>query len=964
MANNAETRVTFKVFNEEFNQAIGEMNSKSSKLRQEFALQEEQMKNNASETEKLKAKIEYLQKAEELAAQKVAATQEQLQRAKEVFGENSQEADRLSRQLLSAQTAEQRLANQITDTNNELAEQATKAQKAADAISETGEKMKGAGETMSTGVTAPIVALGAGAMLAASDVQNAAGKIQAQLGLTADEAENLGKVAQDVWKNNFGENIGEVSDNLVKVRQYIGDLTDTDLKNVTESAYTLSDAFGIDVGDSIKTAGTLTKNFDMDAQHAMDLMTVGFQQGGDYSGELLDTLNEYAPQFSSMGISAENFLGILIAGAQNGAFNLDKVGDAVKEFNIRSQDGSKTTAEGFKAIGLDADKMGQAIAAGGAEGENAFKATVAALAAMKDPVAQNTAGVNLFGSQWEDLRSTVVTSMTDGIGAINNVDGATKKAGDALYNNFGSRLQSTLRELGTALQPLGEVLLGFAEKILPPLTAAAQKLAQWFSNLSPVGQTVIIVIGAIAAAIGPLLIFIGSIVSSIGALIPVVVTVWGWLSKLGPVFTAVRTAMAALTGPIGIIIAIIAILAVVIYKNWDAIKAKTIEIWGAIKDWFTQTWTAISQGLMAAWTAVTQWLSDTWNNIKLIALTVWEALKTGVMAIITPFITGITNIFNGMKQGLTNIFEGIKLYFTGVWELIKNIFLGAILLIVDLVTGDFEGLKKDAMAIFNNLKAAFSQIWTGIKLIFTGVIQAIVGFVTGAWNNLKNNSIAVFNAVTSGISTAWTNAKNFTVSLVQSLIGGAIEKFQALKDGIANKMSEVKNKISELWNSAKSFLSSIDLSSIGRNIIQGLLNGITSMASSLYNKAQEIADGIKNKIKNALNIHSPSRVMMELGEFTGEGLAVGIENMKKTVMKASELLAQHAVPDINTGKSFEAFDQRSIKDGLEMRVANNQPIHVTVVSTLDGYEVARNQYDYINEMMASESQLKTVLNGG
>lgn len=98
-----------------------------------------------------------------------------------------------------------------------------------------------------------------------------------------------------------------------------------------------------------------------------------------------------------MGLSAEQMMGILIAGAQAGAFNLDKVGDAVKEFNIRAGDGSKTTAEGFKAIGLSADAMKAAIRAGGEEAQQAFMATVAALAAMEDPVAQNTAGVALFG---------------------------------------------------------------------------------------------------------------------------------------------------------------------------------------------------------------------------------------------------------------------------------------------------------------------------------------------------------------------------------------------------------------------------------------------------------------------------------------------------------------------------------------------------------------------------------------
>src|SRR5690606_26793298 len=96
-------------------------------------------------------------------------------------------------------------------------------------------------------------------------------------------------------------------------------------------------------------------------------------------------------------------------------------------------------------------------------------------------------------------------------------------------------------------------------------------------------------------------------------------------------------------------------------------------------------------------------------------------------------------------------------YFIGWWELIKNIFLGAILLIVDLVTGDFEGLKNDAQAIFENLKNALANIWEGIKNIFSGALETVVGFTKGSWENLRNNTMVVWNAIVEFLSIIWAN---------------------------------------------------------------------------------------------------------------------------------------------------------------------------------------------------------------
>ena len=118
--NNNEVKITFKAFNQEFNKSMTEMNKETTSLRQEMKLQQEQMKHNASETEKLEAKMSGLQQIYEVAKRKTEETTATLARAKNLWGENSQEAKKLEEQLKRNQIAEQQAANAITGTEQAL----------------------------------------------------------------------------------------------------------------------------------------------------------------------------------------------------------------------------------------------------------------------------------------------------------------------------------------------------------------------------------------------------------------------------------------------------------------------------------------------------------------------------------------------------------------------------------------------------------------------------------------------------------------------------------------------------------------------------------------------------------------------------------------------------------------------------------------------------------------------------
>ena len=150
-----------------------------------------------------------------------------------------------------------------------------------------------------------------------------------------------------VYKNNYGDSFEDIGDAISQVKN-LGEMDEASLQNVTESAFALRDTFEYDISESTRAAKALMDNFGISGEEAMNLIASGAQNGLDYSGELLDSISEYSVQFEKVGLDADDMFANLSKGAESGAFNLDKVGDAVKEMAIRVVDGSDTTRQGVR----------------------------------------------------------------------------------------------------------------------------------------------------------------------------------------------------------------------------------------------------------------------------------------------------------------------------------------------------------------------------------------------------------------------------------------------------------------------------------------------------------------------------------------------------------------------------------------------------------------------------------------
>lgn len=332
------------------------------------------------------------------------------------------------------------------------------------------------GATVAAGAFA---AVGVAATNFANDIDSGMGRFSARTGITGDALEEFEGIARNVFLNNWGESFGDVADSMATVRS-ITQLTGQDLEDLTTQGLILRDVFGAEVQESVRAADTAMENFGITGQNAMDLITVGFQRTGDPAGDLLDTVNEYSADFAEAGFSAEDMFATLVAGADAGVFNLDKVADSVREFTTRLTDGSTLTHDSLTSIGIDADELFQGMSDGSITAQDAMYQVIGALEGIEDPLLRDQVGVGLFGSMWEDLGANAILALDDIEGGLGDVDGATAAAGTAISDNLSGKWETFKRETLTTLEPVGVAILDFANGMGPELQEFADWFAVWF----------------------------------------------------------------------------------------------------------------------------------------------------------------------------------------------------------------------------------------------------------------------------------------------------------------------------------------------------------------------------------------------------------------------------------------------------------------------------------------------------
>lgn len=502
---------------------------------------------------------------------------------------------------------------------------------------------------LASGAAAAAGAMAVGFIKSGNDYIRTMNGISAQTGVTGEQLQQFGAIARSVYTSGKGENFQEVADALVNIQQASG-LAGAELEAATNSAMLLKDTFAMETNETTRAATALMKNFGITAEEAYGIIAVGAQNGANKNGDLLDTLNEYSVHYKALGLDADQFIQSLIAGADAGSFSIDKIGDAVKEFTIRAKDGSKTSAEAFAAINLNAETMTAAFAAGGDAAEAAFFQTIKALNAMEDPVAKNAAGVALFGTMFEDLESGVLDTMASMAGANVDAAAALRQMEAVKYNDIGYAITQINRSFSDAMIPAAEKAGQTVYKYMPQIRASIERvvpavtaLAESFAAALPG------IIDFMASAANEIAYFTGVIVDGW----PVIAPILSGLATGFAVFKVATGAVSLLTGvmgafgvtmtvsmaPIlGVAAAIGAVVAagVVLYQNWDTVMAYA----GRLGAYLGGVWQSIKDGCAAMTSSVTGLFSTAFSAIP----SILKAPINAAISLINSAINAINSI--------------------------------------------------------------------------------------------------------------------------------------------------------------------------------------------------------------------------------------------------------------------------------------------------------------------------------
>ena len=478
--------------------------------------------------------------------------------------------------------------------------------------------------------------------------------VSAQTGMTGDELKEFGDTTREIWKSGGGENLQEVADALVNIKQASG-LAGDELKTAAENALLVKDTFGYEVEESTKAATALMKNFGITADEAYGLIAVGSQNGANKNGDLLDTLNEYSVHYKALGLDAEQFVTSLVAGAEAGSFSIDKVGDAVKEFTIRSKDGSDTTLDAFEQIGLDAETMTAAFAMGGDAANAAFFQTVDALNAMEDPFAKNAAGVALFGSMFEDLESGVLDTLSSMDSASIDAVDALKQMEQVKYNDIGYSITQIGRGMQDALIPSAEKVGQAIYEIMPDIMASFEDLAPVIAEL---GESFVSILPVVMGFLQKMMPIIGDLITQLTPFLTELFV------KFGEIFDLVAPML------LNLITTLLPPLMTVI----NAIIPPLMQVLEGILPPILELVTALAPviGVIATLigTALTQ------------AINIVMPIIQNLIGIFTSLIDFIVNIFTGnwgaAWQNIVGIFENIVGYLVGIFKLPINLIIGII----------------------------------------------------------------------------------------------------------------------------------------------------------------------------------------------------------------------------------------------------------------------------------------------
>ncbi|MHB8036175.1 phage tail tape measure protein [Clostridium botulinum] len=287
-------------------------------------------------------------------------------------------------------------------------------------------------------------------------------------------------------------------------------------------------------------------------------------------------------------------------------------------------------------------------------------------------------------------------------------------------------------------------------------------------------------------------------------------------------------------------------------------------------------------------------------------------------------------------------------------------------------------MNSDVIKDVDTSDGHIKTTWEKTKESVSTKAQEMKNSVVEAFNQKKKEVTDKGNEIKESITTKWNETVEWFNTLPSRLREKAHNMFESMRQGINEKMVSVKQSATDIGESIKNAFTSIPekMRTIGHDIMEGLKNGIRNKIESVKEAANEAARAVEGKVKSALGINSPSRVMMEFGRYTSQGLALGILEDLDKVEKAANLAAQ-TIKDITEGKLSDVkvktnTNDKEIKDRvarqLNWGVYNKSEYqkYLNFVDKLNKEEVEKSKEylkeDYENRVKSIEDRLRILKN--
>lgn len=360
--------------------------------------------------------------------------------------------------------------------------------------------------------------------------------------------------------------------------------------------------------------------------------------------------------------------------------------------------------------------------------------------------------------------------------------------------------------------------------------------------------------------------------------------------------------------------------------DWSKLIANVFELLGALLAAGTQLWesfkTTCAEGIAnAIASAITKIQSD----IEACGGNVIEGLKKGISDafsniwqwikdnIFQPFIDGFCSAFGihspsrematlgeyiieGLKNGITGVWDTITDFFGTALSDVKESFSTAWTNLKDNATENWENIKTSVTGKMSDIKKDLSDKASSVKTTVSESFSTLKTNATNALSTAKSNATSHFNTLKSNLSSAASTAKSNVTNAFNNIKTNATTAINNLKTNASSKMSDIKTTLTSKMNEAKTQMGNVSFLSIGKNICSGIYDGIKEKWDWLKGKVKDVANSLLTSAKDALDIHSPSRVFkkiigLNIGAGIGNGIVESIPGLIKNVKTVASCIS-------------------------------------------------------------------------